>query len=125
MKAILTATLLSVAALSVSVSSASTADIKTLIYGCTSDGKPARIRVWVPLKDRKTVQAAFRQVIGGRTSEWFLLQKRTPFGKDWQNALAELDHLSRGKLPKQNPIAVANSVTISTRDSSKRRYCSG
>ncbi|WP_426124449.1 hypothetical protein [Pararhizobium sp. PWRC1-1] len=75
-----------------------------------------------PIKNKPSVEAAFRQIIRGRTSNGFLAQKKTPSGADWQNALATLEQSSGGKLPKQLPALVAESIEIGKRSASQNLY---
>lgn len=103
--------------------SPSTAASGIFVYGCTSNKKPARIRVNTPIKNKPAVEAAFRQTIRGRTSEWFLAQKKAPNGADWQNTVTALERSSGGKLPKQLPALVARSIEIGKRSASQKLYC--
>ncbi|MGQ3215169.1 hypothetical protein [Shinella sp.] len=76
-----------------------------------------------PLATKPLAESAFRKLIRKRTSEWFLTQKKAPFGADWQNAVAEFEQLSGGKLAKQKPALVARSIEIGKRSISKKIYC--
>ncbi|WP_457586154.1 hypothetical protein [Ensifer canadensis] len=93
------------------------------VYGCTSDNKPARMRVIAAVKDKPAIEAAFRRIIRHQTSEWFLAQKKAPNGVDWQNAVTALEQSSGGKLPKQLPARVARSIEIGKRSASQKLYC--
>jgi hypothetical protein len=93
------------------------------VYGCTSDKKPARIRVVAPIENKPLIEATFRRIIRGRTSEWFLAQKKAPSGADWQNTMAVLEQSSGGQLPKQLPALVARSIEIGKRSASQKLYC--
>ncbi len=95
------------------------------VYGCTSDGKPVRARVLAPTKDKAAVDAAFRQAIRGRSSEWFVAQKRALNGAEWQKTVADVERLSGRNLPKQNPAVVARTIRVGKSDVSKKRYCGG
>ncbi len=95
------------------------------VYGCTSDGKPVRVRVRAPIKDKAAIDSAFRQAVRGRSSEWFDAQKRALNGEEWQRAVADVERLSGGKLPKQNAAVVARTIRVGKSDVSRKRYCGG
>ena len=81
------------------------------------------MRLVTPLNSKPMAEAAFGKMIRKQTSKWFLAQKKAPFGDDWQNAIAEFERLSGGKLAKQQPALVARSIEIGKRSISKTIYC--
>ncbi|MBD9635459.1 hypothetical protein IB277_03965 [Ensifer sp. ENS07] len=123
MKTTLTATVLIAGALSLYSADAIAAKNGIFVYGCTSDGKPARMRVIAPLKDKGAVEAGFRNMIRQKTSAWFLAQKKTVDLTEIEKALEVMVQSSGGKLPPQNPSAVARSVEIGKRAASLKLYC--
>lgn len=123
MKNTLTATLLIAGALSLCSANAIAAKNGIFVYGCTSDGKPARMRVVAPLKDKGAVEAGFRNMIRQKTSDWFLAQKKTIVLTEFEQALEVMMQSSGGKLPTQNPSAVVRSVEIGKRAASLKLYC--
>lgn len=110
-------------ALALSMPQASGARNGIYIYGCTSDGKPVRARVQAPIKNKAAIDSAFRQAVRGRPAEWFEAQKKALNGDEWQRTVADVERLSEGKLPKQNPAVVARTIQVGQRDVSRKRYC--
>ncbi|WP_104664346.1 hypothetical protein [Ensifer adhaerens] len=120
-----TATLLVAVTLALSSGNANAARNGILVYGCTADKKPARMRVVAPLKDKGAIESGFRQMIRTKTSQWFLAQKKALDLTEFEQALAAVTRSSGGRLPEQNPHGVARSVEIGKRAASMKLYCGG
>jgi hypothetical protein len=75
-KPTLTATLLIAGVLSFCSENAIAAKNGIFVYGCTSDGKPARMRVVAPLKYKGAVEAGFRNMIRQKRQIGFLRRRR-------------------------------------------------
>ncbi len=93
------------------------------VYGCTSDGKPSRIKVTASIKDKGAIEAAFRRILRDKPSEWLLAQKRARNSPEWKSTLTDLERLSGGRLMKQGAGKVAGSISIGQTGASKRHYC--
>lgn len=98
---------------------------KILIYGCTSDRLVARIQVTAPLGHKPAIESAFRALMRGKTSQALLSLKQRNNEQAGLKALADLTRLSAGKLPEQNPAAVARSIAVNKRTHVVRQYCGG
>lgn len=98
---------------------------KILVYGCTSDRLAARIQVTAPPGHKSTIERAFRTLVRGQTSQALLSLKQRNNEQAGLKALADLKRLSAGKLPEQNPAAVARSISVNKRAHAIRQYCGG
>lgn len=56
---------------------------------------------------------------------WLRPDRTAAFGAHWQKAVADLERLSGGRLPKQNPAVVARTIRVGKSNLSKKRYCGG